>query len=160
MYKVLTVFRVGLIAIAIGGIWTGTVFESSIKTENNFDLDKTGSASMALDLDGSGIGFYEIFSDQYNNSILVKVLDSGGNYIAMKTITNKGTINYFSYDHSGQYALELTNLSSNPVHLTVEFGDTKYQGLGISLSIVLGGALLLLLSGYLRLRSYINAHPE
>ena len=160
MYKRLTVFRIGLIAIVIGGIWTGIVFESSIKISNNFDVDKSNSVSMSLDLDGSGIGFYEIFSNQYKNSILVKVLDSHGNYIVIKTITNKETINYFIFDHTGQYTLELTNLSSNPVHLTVGFGDTKYQGFGISSSIVLVGACLLALSSYLKLRNYINAHPE
>ncbi len=160
MYKRLTVFRMGLIAIAIGGIWTGIVFESSIKISNTFDVDKMSPVTMSLPFDGSGIGFYEIFSNQYNNSILVKVLDAHGNYIAMKTITNKETVNYFIFDHTGQYTLELTNLSSNPVQLTVEFGDTKYQGFGISSSIVLVGTCLLVLAGYLRLKSYISAHPE
>ena len=93
MYKRLTVFRLGLVVIAIGGLWTGIAFNYSTKISNNFDLDSTGPASMSLSLHGSGIGFYEIFSNQYDNSVLVKVLDSQGNYMGMKTITNKETVN-------------------------------------------------------------------
>ncbi|MDE1829444.1 MAG: hypothetical protein KGI25_03880 [Thaumarchaeota archaeon] len=160
MYKMLTPFRIGLIVIAIGGIWTGIVFDSSIKTSNNFHIDKMNSVSMSLALHGRGIGFYEISSNQYSNSILVKVLDEHGTYVGMKTITNKETVNYFTFDHTGQYTLELTNLSSNPVQLSVEFGDTKSQGFGVSSSIILVGACLLMLAGYFRLKNYISAHPE
>lgn len=146
--------------ITIGSVWTGMVFASSIKSSDAFDLDNTAMGTMSLNLQGKGIGFYEIASNQYNNSILVKVLDSQGNYLTMKTITNKQTVNYFFYERTGQYTLEFTNLSTNPVHLSVEFGDTKYQAFGLSSSIVLVGACLLLLAGYLRLKGYITAQPE
>ncbi|MDE2589526.1 MAG: hypothetical protein KGL95_07660, partial [Patescibacteria group bacterium] len=108
----LTVFRIGLIVVAIGSIWIGVVFSASTKNLESFNIDKTDSASMALSLHGSGIGFYEISSNQYNNSILAKVLDSHGNYLGMKTITNKETVNYFVFGRTGEYTLELTNLSS------------------------------------------------
>jgi len=160
VYKGLSVFRISLIVIAIGSIWTGIVFSSSIKSSEKFDLDKMSSVSMSLPLDGKGIGFYKIFSDQYNNSILVKILDMHGNYLDMKTITNKETVNYFIFDRTGEYTLELTNLSTNPVQLTVEFGDTRYQGFGISSSIVLVGVCLLILVGYMKLKNHITAQPE
>lgn len=160
MYKGLTAFRIAVIIIVIGSIWTGIVFASSIKNSENFNLDKISSVTMSLSLHGSGIGFYKISSNQYNNSILVKVLDTHGNYLTMKTITNKETVNYFIFDHTGEYTLELANLSTNPVQLTVEFGDTKYQGFAISSSMVLIGTCLLVLIGYLRLKSYITAQPE
>lgn len=118
------------------------------------------SNSMSLDLQGSGIGFYEISSNQYNNSILVKVFGTNGDYLGMKTITNKETVNYFVFDHTGEYTLELTNLSVNPVQLTVEFGDTKYQEFAIPSSMILVGSCLLVLAGYMRLRGYIIAQPE
>ncbi|MDE1766219.1 MAG: hypothetical protein KGI27_08115 [Thaumarchaeota archaeon] len=156
----LTVFRIGLIAAAMGSIWIGVVFSASAKNLESFNIDKTDSESMVLSLHGGGIGFYEIYSNQYNNSILVKVLDSHGNYLGMKTITNKETVNYFVFDHTGEYTLELTNLSSNPVQLAVEFGDTRYQEFGIPASMVLVGACLLLLAGYVRLKNYITAQPE
>ncbi|MGI0047533.1 MAG: hypothetical protein ACREBB_10175 [Nitrosotalea sp.] len=160
VFKGLTVFKIGIIVVAIGSIWMGVVFSSSIKDSKNFNIDKMDSDSMSLDLQGSGIGFYEISSNQYNNSILVKILGTNGDYLGMKTITNKETVNYFVFDHTGEYTLELTNLSANPVQLSVEFGDTRYQEFSIPSSMILIGACLLVLAGYMRLRSYIIAQPE
>lgn len=160
MHMRLTVFRIGLIAVIIGSIWIGVVFSASTKSMESFNIDKTDSASMVLSLHGSGIGFYEIYSNQYDNSILVKVLDSHENYLGMKTVTNKETVNYFVFDRTGEYTLELTNLSSNPVQLAVEFGDTRYQEVSIPATMVLAGACLLVLAGYVRLKNYITAQPE
>lgn len=160
MIKKPTVFWASLIIIAIGSVWTAAVFASSIKGSEGFDLDKAGAGTMSLALHGKGIGFYQIASDQYDNSILVKVIDSQGNYLTMKTITNKQTVNYFFYEKTGQYTLEFTNLSPNPVHLSIEFGDTNYQKFGLSSSLVLVGVCLLVLAGYLRLKGYITAQPE
>ncbi|MGB9003058.1 MAG: hypothetical protein WCC52_04560 [Nitrosotalea sp.] len=160
MYKGLTIFRVALIAVAIGSVWIGIVFSSTVKDLKNFNVDKLDSVSMPLVLYGDGIGFYEISSNQYNNSILVKILDSNGNYLDMKTITNKETVNYFVFEHTGEFTLELTNLSSNPVQLTVEFGDTKYQEFLIPSLMIFIGTCLLMFVGYRRLRSYITAQPE
>lgn len=160
MYKGLTLFRVALIVIAIGSVWIGIVFSYTIKDLKNFNIDKLDSVSMPLLLYGDGIGFYEISSNQYNNSILVKILDSNGNYLDLKTITNKETVNYFVFEHTGKFTLELTNLSSNPVQLTVEFGDTRYQEFLIPSLMIFVGACLLMFTGYRRLRSYITAQPE
>ncbi len=54
MYKGLTVFRIGLIAIAVGSIWTGVVFASSMKNSENFNLDKMNTVTMSLSLQGKG----------------------------------------------------------------------------------------------------------
>ena len=155
-----SIFRISLIVIAIGSIWTGIVFSTSIKNSESVSMDKMDSFSMPLTLYGSGIGFYKMGSNQYNNSILVKILDSHGNYINMKTITNKETVNYFFFEHTGKYTLYLTNISTNPVQLQIEFGDTKYQEFVVPGSIALVGVCLLLLAGYIRFQSYITAQPE
>ncbi|HJT09424.1 MAG TPA: hypothetical protein VJ771_01425 [Candidatus Nitrosotalea sp.] len=147
-------------AIAVGSIWTAIVFSYSIKDSENVSVNKMGSVAMSLSLYESGIGFYKIDSNQYNNSILVKILDTHGNYINMKTITNKETVNYFVFGHPGKYTLDLTNLSANPVQLQIEFGDTKYQEFVVPCSIVLVGVCLLVLAGYMRFQSYITAQPE
>ncbi|MDE1767568.1 MAG: hypothetical protein KGI27_15040 [Thaumarchaeota archaeon] len=160
MYKGLTIFRMALIAIAIGSIWIGIVFSYAIKDLENFNLDKLDSANMPLVLYGNGIGFYEISSNHYNNSILVKVLDSNGNYLNMRTITNKETVNYFVFQHTGRFTLELTNLSAKSVQLTVEFGDTKYQEFLIPSLMIFIGACLLMFTGYTKLRNYMTAQPE
>ena len=153
-------FRIALITIIIGAIWIDMVFSHTVKDLENFNLDKLDSANIPLVLYGNGIGFYEISSNQYNNSILVKVLDSNGNYLNMRTITNKETVNYFIFQHTGEFTLELTNLSANPVQLTVEFGDTKYQKFLIPSLMIFVGVCLLMFTGYMKLRNYITAQPE
>lgn len=160
MYKRLTTFKISLIAIVIGSIWIGIIFSHAVKDSENFNLDKSDSASIPLVLYGNGIGFYEISSNQYNNSILAKVLNSNGNYLNMRTITNKETVNYFVFQHTGKFTLELTNLSANPVQLTVEFGDTKYQEFLIPSLMIFVGVCLLMFTGYMKLRNYITAQPE
>lgn len=146
--------------IAAGAIWTGMVFASALKESEDFKMESGSMYTMSLPLKGTGIGFYQITSSQYDNSILVRVLDSNGNLASMRTITNKETVNYFTYDHTGQYTLELTNLSPSPMQIAVGFGDTKYQDFGISSSMVLLGSCMLVFVGYTRLRSYITAQPE
>lgn len=160
LYKGITFFRAALILIAVGAIWSGAVFSSSVKNSQVLDIDREGAATIQASLQGKGIGFYQISSNQYDNSILVKVLDSHGNYLSSRTITNRETVNYFFFDQTGQYTLEMSNLSEEPIHLAVEFGDTRYQDLGVSSSMVLVGACLLVLAGYLRLKNYITAQPE
>ncbi len=160
MYKGLTVFRVAMIVVAIGSIWIGIVFSHAIKDHEKFNVDRLDSVSMPLVLYGNGIGFYEIYSNQYDNSILAKILDSNGNYLDMRTITNKETVNYFVFEHTDRFTLELTNLSTNPVQLTVEFGDTKYQELFIPSLMIFIGVCVLIFAGYRRLRGYITAQPE
>lgn len=160
VYKRLTTFKISLIAIVIGSIWIGIIFSHAVKDSENFNLDKSDSASIPLVLYGNGIGFYEISSNQYNNSILAKVLNSNGNYLNMRTITNKETVNYFVFQHTGKFTLELTNLSANPVQLTVEFGDTKYQEFLIPSLMIFVGVCLLIFTGYMKLRNYITAQPE
>jgi hypothetical protein len=78
----------------------------------------------------------------------------------MKTITNKETVNYFVFDHRGEYTLQLTNLSTSSVQLDAEFGDTRYQEFVIPCSMVFAGICLLVLVGYSRLQNYITAQPE
>jgi len=160
LYKGLTIFRIALALTAVGSIWTGAVFASSAKTSQEMDIDKGASGSVQVILQGKGIGFYQVLSDQYDNLVLVKVVDGHGNYLSSRTITNKETVNYFLFNQPGQYTLEMTNLSQNPVHLTIGFGDTRYQDFGISSSMILVGACLLVLAGYMKLRGYITAHPE
>lgn len=160
MRRKITLFRIAVITIAAGSLWTAAVFASSVKVSDTWSLDRSASASASVFLQGPGIGFYQVASGSYNNDIVVRVLDMHGELVATKTITNKETVNYFTYDRPGQYALEVTNISQNPVQVTVWFGDTRYQDFGISSTAVLAGAVLLALAGYIRLRNYITAHPE
>ncbi len=160
MMMPLSTLKIGIILIIIGSIWTGIVFSGAIKESNNIVLDRLGSSITSIDLNGKGLGFYVISSNSYNNVLLAKILDAQGNYIDMKRITNKLTVNYFQFDKTGEYTLEITNFADKPVVLTTQIGDTKFQDFVIPAVIVLLGTILLVFAGYRKLKAYITAQPD
>lgn len=156
----LSVFKIGIILVVIGSIWTGIAFSGTIKESKNITLDRLDSTRISVDLNGNGLGFYVISTNSYNNVLIAKILDSQGNYIDMKRITNKITVNYFQFDKTGEYTLEITNFADKPVDLTTQVGDTGFQDFIIPAIIVLVGTILLVFAGYKKLRAYITAQPD
>jgi hypothetical protein len=156
----LSVFRIGVILVLIGAVWTGIVFSGTIKESKNIILDRLDSSRMSVDLNGNGLGFYIISSNTYDNILLAKILDSQGNYIDMKRITNKLTVNYFQFDRTGEFTLELTNFADKPVELTTEIGDTGFQNFVIPAIITFLGTVFLVIAGYKKLHSYVTAQPD
>jgi len=156
----LSIFRIGMILVLIGALWTGIVFSGTIKESKNIILDRLDSARISADLSGNGLGFYIISSNTYDNVLLAKILDSQGNYIDMKRITNKLTVNYFQFDRTGEFTLEITNFSDKPVEITTEIGNTSFQNFVIPASIVFIGTVFLVIAGYKKLHRYITAQPD
>lgn len=160
VHKNITVFRIGISLVLIGAVWTGVVFSQGIKESKGFDIKGSDIASLSVELHGKGIGFYTISTDKYNANILTKVLDSYGDFIDIKRITNKVTVNYFEFGHDGKFTLEMKNLSDNPIKVTVVLGDTRYADYGGGPFLILSGACVILLAGYIKLRHYMMAQPE
>lgn len=156
----LSVFRIGIILVLIGAVWTGLVFSGTVKESKNIILDRLDSARISVDLNGNGLGYYIISSNTYDNVLLAKILDSQGNYIEMKRITNKFTVNYFQFDRTGEFTLEITNFGEKPVELTTEIGNTAFQNFVTPAIIVFLGTIFLVIAGYKKLQSYITAQPD
>lgn len=156
----LTAFRIGIILVVIGSIWTGIAFSDTIKESKNATLNRLDSARISVDLNGNGLGFYVISTNSYNNVLLAKILDSQENYIDMKRITNKITVNYFQFDKTGKYTLEITNFADKQVDLATQIGDTGFQDFAIPAIIVLLGTIFLVFAGYKKLSAYITAQPD
>jgi len=156
----LSALKIGMVLVIIGSVWTGIIFSNAIKESKNIVLERLDSAKISVDLTGDGIGYYVISTDSYNNILLAKILDSQGHYIDIKRITNKITVNYFPFDRTGDFSLEITNFDDRQVKLATEIGDTKFQGFVIPASIVLLGTILLVFSGYKKLYAYITAQPD
>lgn len=156
----LSVFRIGIILVLIGAVWTGIIFSGTIKESKNVILDRLDSVRISADLSGSGLGFYIVSSNTYDNVLLAKILDSQGDYIDMKRITNKVTVNYFQFDRTGEFTLEVTNFSDKPVEISIEIGNTGFQNFVIPASIVFVGTVFLVIAGYRKLQHYITAQPD
>ena len=159
--KKLTTFRIGLSLMLISSIWIAFVFSTAEKTSQDLNIGIRESTNLDLGLKGKGLGFYKITIPDYSKEkISVKVSDPQGNVIDLKRIETKMSVNYFEFSYSGKYALEITNLSENPIQINAEFGNTKSGEFTVPSLIALVGACLIVWSGYKKLRNYSTAHPE
>ncbi|MGI0060590.1 MAG: hypothetical protein ACREBJ_12570, partial [Nitrosotalea sp.] len=107
-------FYVGIVLIVTGSIGAGIILSEANKNTASFLLNGFGTNNIPVKLNGDGLGFYVISSESYQNSILAKAIDSHGNFLDIRKITNKITVDYFYFEHNDQVTLELTNLSDKP----------------------------------------------
>jgi len=156
----ISLFYIGILSIAIGSIWAGILLNEANKSTSNFQLDNSEVNSLTMKVMGNGIGYYLISSESYQNNILAKVIDSHGNFLDIRKITNKVTVDYFRFEHNDQVTLELTNLSDKPVQLSTTLGDTRVSEIMMPAILIFAGALILVFSGFKKLRNYITEHPD
>ena len=156
----ISLFYIGILLIITGSIGAGIILFEANKNVGNFHLDNSDVVTLPIKIDGSGIGFYLISSESYQNNILAKVVDSHGNFLDIRKITNKITADYFRFQHNDQVTLEITNLSDKPVQLSVTIGDTRVQEIMYPGILIFLGALILMFSGYKKLYSYITEQPD
>ena len=156
----ISLFYIGILLIISGSIWAGILLNESNKNTGNFLLENSEAGSLSMKVKGNGIGFYLISSESYQNNILAKVIDSHGNFLDIRKITNKVTLDYFRFEHNDQVTLEITNLSEKPVQLSTTIGDTRVQEITLPAILIFVGAMILIFSGYKKLRNYITEHPD
>ena len=156
----ISLFYIGILLIISGSTWAGILLNESNKSRGDFLLENSETNSLSLKVKGNGIGFYSISSESYQNNILAKVIDSHGNFLDIRKITNKVTLDYFRFEHNDQVALEITNLSENPVRVSTTIGDTRVQEITLPAILIFVGSLILIFSGYKKLRNYITEHPD
>jgi hypothetical protein len=156
----ISLFYIGILLIMSGSIWAGITLSQANTSVTNFILDGNEARALSIKVDGKGIGFYLISSGSYQNNILAKVMDSHGNFLDIRKITNKITVDYFRFEHNNQVTLELTNLSEKPVQLSTTRGDTRVQEITLPAILIFGGSIILIFSGYKKLRNYITEHPD
>ena len=156
----ISLFYIGILLIIAGAIWSGIILSEATKSTGNFHLENSEAGSLSMKVKGSGIGFYLISSENYQNNILAKVIDSHGNFLDIRKITNKVTVDYFRFEHNDQVTLEITNLSNKPVQLSSTIGDTRVQEIMYPAILIFSGSIILVFSGFRKLRNYITEHPD
>jgi hypothetical protein len=156
----ISLFYIGIILIIAGSVWAGVILSETNKSVDSFHLGNSDVGTTSLKVEGNGIGFYLISSESYQNNILAKVIDSHGNFLDIRKITNKVTVDYFHFEHDDQVTLEVTNLSDKPVQLSATIGDTRVQEITFPAILIFTGAMILIFSGYKKLRNYITEHPD
>ena len=156
----ISLFYVGILLIITGSIGAGIILSQSSKSTTSFSLDSLEANYVPVKIKGDGIGYYLISSESYQNNILAKVIDPHGNFLDIRKVTNKVTVDYFHFSHGDQVTLEVTNLSEKPVKITATIGDTRVQEIMFPAILIFGGALVLVFSGYRKLKNYITEQPD
>ena len=155
-----SLFKIGLIIAIIGAVSSGYLFYQSEKTSETLFLDVGQTKSVDLELEDAGIGFYKISVPELGDSVFVQVVDSHQNVLADKKIQTKTAVNYFDFEYSDVYSLKVTNLSEYAIPVEVEIGDTSVSEMRYSGIVVLVGSVIMVISGYQRLKNYKIAQPD
>ena len=158
--KTLSLFKIGLILSLIGVVFVGYTFSSGEIISQTFILNSEQTESLELELEDSGVGFYKISVPDLGDSVFIQIVDSHYNVLVDKKIETKTAVNYFDFENSDKYILRVTNLSENQIPVQIEFGDTSASQLRYPGIILFVGIVLMMVSGYNRLKNYKIAQPD
>ena len=155
-----SLFKIGLILSIIGVVFVGYGFYEGEKISQTFLLDTEQTESLDLRLQDSGIGFYKISVPDLGDSVFIQIVDSQHNVLADKKIETKTAVNYFDFENSDVYTIKVTNLSDHQISVQIEFGDTNLSQIRYPGIVLYVGVILLMISGYRRLKNYKIAQPD
>lgn len=148
----LSLFKVGIIIALIGIAWTAIEFYQADKISQDFELKSEKTETVQVELEGTDIGFYKISVPKLGDEVLVRVFDTKSNIIEDKRISTKSSVNYFEFEDSGYYILQVTNLASHDFEVGIEFGDTNASEMKYSGLMTVIGVILVVIAAYQRLR--------
>jgi len=155
-----SLFKIGLILSIIGVVLVGYGFYEGEKISQTFLLDTEQTESLDLRLQDSGIGFYKISVPDLGDSVFIQIVDSQHNVLVDKKIKTKTAVNYFDFENSDVYTIKVTNLSDHQISVQIEFGDTNLSQIRYPGIVFYVGVILLMISGYRRLKNYKIAQPD
>jgi len=158
--KTPSLFKIGLILSMIGVVLVGYGFYEGEKISQTFLLDTEQTESLDLRLQDSGVGFYKISVPNLGDSVFIQIVDSQHNILADKKIETKTAVNYFDFENSDVYTIKVTNLSDHQISVQIEFGDTNLSQIIYPGIVLYVGVILLMISGYRRLKNYKIAQPD
>lgn len=157
----ISLFKIGVILSVIGMIWISFVFIQGDRTSEEVVLESSNSHDVKMNLEGAGIGYYKVFMPKFSGEqIFVQVLDKNQNIISEESVQTKMSVGYFDFEKSGIYTVKVTNPSKDQMNLQVELGDAGSEIMIPPGIIILAGAVMIIVSSYLKLKNYRIEHPD
>ena len=154
-------FKIGLALVIVGIVWTGFIFDETEKRYDSIILKQSNSFEVKSEFYGSDIGYYKLYMPEFSGErIFVQVLDMRGNVIKEQSIQTKLSVEYFDFDETAKYTLKITNIAKDQVGIQVEFGNTNSQKMVPSGVMILVGALVIMVTSYLKIKNYKIEQPE
>jgi len=155
-----SIFKISLGLIIIGTIWIGLTTIESDKISENFTLQIAQTGEYDMYLKGEDVGYYKVTVPNLRDSVFTQILNPQGNIISDKKIETRMTINYFDIKENGIYTLKITNPNERSLEIDLEIGYVNTLELTNPGIILMIGIVLMMFSGYKKLRDYNIAQPE
>ena len=157
----ISLFKIGVVLSIIGMIWISFVFLQGDKISEEIVLKSTNSYDVELNLEGKGIGYYKVFMPEFvGNQVFVQILDNNLNVIAEEWIQTKMSVGYFDFEKSGVYTIKITNPTENQINLKIELGDASSDAMIPPGVMILVGAVMIIVSSYMKLKNYRIEQPD
>ena len=154
-------FKIGLILVIAGMIWTGLIFDETGKKHDSILLEQSNSFEVKSEFFGSDIGYYKLYMPEFGGEeIFVQILDTNENVIEEQMVQTKMSVGYFYFNENGEHIVKITNIAKNPIDIQIEFGNTNSQKMLPSGIMVLAGALLMMIMSYMKIKNYKIEQPE
>ena len=154
-------FKIGLILVIIGIIWTGLIFDETEKKYDSVLLKQSNSFEVKSEFFGSSIGYYKLYMPEFGEEkIFVQILDTKENVISEQMVKTKMSVGYFDFNENGEHTVKITNIAKNPIKVQIEFGNTNSQKMIPSGIMVLAGALIMMIVSYMKIKNYNIEQPE
>ena len=154
-------FKIGIILGIIGIVWISIIFLQTDKISEEFQLESLNSHKLQLDFEGEDIGYYKIFMPEFaGEEVFVQILDTKKSVISEQSVQTKMSVAYFDFYKSGNYTVNITNISKKVIILQVELGNTNAQDM-IPSGIMIGiSGILIMIASFIKLKNYRIEHPD
>ena len=154
-------FKLGLVLVIVGMIWTAFIFDETEKRYDSTLLKQSNSFEVKTEFFGTDIGYYKLYMPEFaGEEVFIQILDTKENVIAEQMVETKLSVGYFDFNGNGEYTLKITNIVKNSIDIQTEFGDTNSQKMLPSGIMVLVGALVMMIMSYMKIKNYKIEQPE
>ena len=154
-------FKLGLVLVIVGMVWTAFIFDEAEKKYDSTILKESSSFQTKLGFSGVDIGYFKLYMPEFSGEeVFVQILDTKENVIQEEIIQTRMSVGYFDFKEDGQYAIKITNIAKNPIDIQIEFGNTNSQKMYPSGIMILVGAVTIMIMSYLKIKNYNIEQPE
>ena len=154
-------FKIGLVLVIVGIVWTAIIFDETEKKYDSITLKQSNSFEVKSEFSGVDIGYFKLYIPEFaGEAIFVQILDPKENVIQEQIVQTKMSVAYFDFNENDEYIMKITNISKNPIGIQTEFGNTNSQKMYLSGILILVGALVMMITSYLKIKNYNIEQPE
>jgi hypothetical protein len=157
----ISLFKVGLVLVIVGMVWTAFIFDETEKRYDSVVLKQSNSFEVKSEFFGMDIGYYKLYMPEFaGEEVFVQILDTKENVIAEQMVQTKMSVGYFYFNEDGEHTLKITNIAKHSIDVQTEFGNTNSQKMFPSGIMVLVGAVIMMIMSYMKIKNYKIEQPE